>query len=223
MKTIFSKRNTAIMIACAIVITVVSITGIGSANATNGNQSNDLLTAYSDIEKTTEGIQAYVVAAHALSATISNTELSGVMTTITFSERLSAEEVFDFAAENNLEIAQIQGRGYDASGTWISLAARADIGLDRMKDSVSEQAEVNEFTFAGYTGINARVNANKLTDIQNSPKVFLADVSGDRYFQGYTQADGTARNYEDGKRATDYPQSLAWPIEELGLLSETAN
>ncbi|GHV33118.1 hypothetical protein FACS18949_06220 [Clostridia bacterium] len=220
MKRFFSNRNIAIAVIC--VLAVVAVGG-GISYATGNEQPYNMLTAYTNIEKTNEGIQSYVVATRALGEIIAATELNGIMTTITFSARLSAEEIFEFAEKYNLEIVQAQGRGYEADGTWIGVAARGDIGLERMKESVGFQAENNNFTFAGYTGINAKVNASELTEIQNDTAVFLADASGDRYFQGFTQINGSDRNYEDGRRMAAYQQSLAWPIEELGLLNETTD
>ena len=85
-------------------------------------------------------------------------------------------------------------------------------------------AERRGVEFVGFLGMQALVNAINLVAVQRDSRTFLADASGDMFFQeSAIELEGAIRNRLDDTLEMEiqqarFPKSLAWKLEDLGII-----
>ncbi|GHU96766.1 hypothetical protein FACS1894208_11790 [Clostridia bacterium] len=144
---------------------------------------------------TIEPVNTYANDIKAQNQVLAEANIEDVVTAITFAERLDFNETEAFIEQYGIEDPQLHARGVMSDGTRVSILTRTDRGLEETMTILLQQAEEDGFDLIGITGMNARVDSEKILEIQDDSIVYLADTSGDRFFKGQTNSDGMARNY----------------------------
>ena len=148
-------------------------------------------------------------------------DLDDVITTITFSKAMSANDLKQYIDSYDIEIVQLQARGFDTSGNRVTFFSRTDKGLDETFRILEQQAQSSGADFAGAIGMYALTSSDKVTAIQNDANTFLVDTSTDeQYRKSTTTIFGTKKDttLSDDKVERVFSHSVAWDAEELGLV-----
>lgn len=73
-------------------------------------------------------------------AVLAEENLNDIITTITFSDYLTFEELEDYTESYNIEIVQLQLRGLMDDGTRVSIFTKTDLGLEETERLIREEA-----------------------------------------------------------------------------------
>lgn len=139
------------------------------------------------------------------------------MTTITFSEYLSFDELEEYVEQYNITVVQLQLRGLVEDGTRVTIFTRTDIGFEETENLIIDSARNEDYTIIGITGMYALEDSNKLSDVVTDSKTYLADTSGDSCFS-QNQAANSVRQAASASQEGAFPRPLTWDLENLGLL-----
>ena len=152
-------------------------------------------------------------------ATLAEADLNDIVTTITFSDYLTFEELEDYTDSYNLEIVQLQLRGLMDDGTRVSIFTKTDLGLAETERLIMEESLELDYQLVGATSIFALTSSAQLEQLSDDSRTFLADTSGDLYSQQNHMQAGAVRNNVEGNNSTSlFPQPITWNLENLGLL-----
>lgn len=216
MKTFFSKKInviTSVIVLCIIIaIAVVTVSGDTLKYNPNNATATNL--------QTQSAMQDYISTVNSQNAQLS-ANLDDVVTTITFSKAMSATDIEQYVNTYDIEIVQLQARGYDASGNRITFFSRTDKGLDETFKLLEEQAKASNTNFAGAIGMYALTSSDKVTAIQNDSNTFLVDTSTDeQYRKSTTTIFGTKKDTTISNDEVErvFSHSVAWDAEDLGLV-----
>jgi len=139
--------------------------------------------------------------------------LSDIVTTITFAQRMTSYEINEFVALHNIYVVKLEGRGIDPDGECATSVVRTTHGVDYAEQVIIRMAEQRDVEFVGFISMNALVCAGELDNIQADARVFLADTSGDVRLQ-----NDVNRHVRTISQSSSFPESLAWELEDLGLV-----
>lgn len=153
-------------------------------------------------------------------AELSEVVLDDIMTTITFSKSMNAAELEAYVKAYDINIVQLQARGYDKDGNRITFFSRTDKGLEETFRLLSELANSDEVVLAGAIGVYALTSSSSVRDIQNDKNTLLIDSSADQYYNDDTAVSGYERNATSSpdEEKNSFANSIAWDAEELGLV-----
>ena len=199
------KRSIVMSSLLALVVLAVLM---GSAFATN-SQTKDTLV----VPATNLTLSQYVDKAKENNQEIATAKDEDIATTITFSKRIDFSELEKYIDLYSLKVSQIELRGLMPNGERVTLASRIDKGLQETELILQNMADDGGFELVGIIGLSGLISADKLDMIQNDEQIFLADTSSDEYFQDEA---GIAESKVNG--VTTYPKSLAWELEDLGII-----
>ncbi len=213
-KLFWSKKGKLIT---ALVMTVLFASGV--AAYAQDKLVYDPDKAYAKIDKSYEGILEYVDMVEIKNEELSSTEVEDVITTVTFSEEIDFSEIEDFITKYNIYPVQLQARGLMDDGTRITIFTRTDMGFEATKELLLKQAEEDGYEFMGLIGMNAVIDAQNIKDVESDKLTYLADTSADKFAKLNKEVSGQKRNnLKDGKLGGIFPQSLAWDLEDLGII-----
>lgn len=221
MKKLFSKKL-AIILSSTIICVLVVVTVLGfSGKSLKYNPNNATATNL----KTISAMQDYKTNVESENAKLPS-NLEDVISTITFSKAMSFDELKQYVESYDIEILQLQARGFDKSGNRTTLFSRADKGLDETFDILEFTLQSSSSDYAGIISMYALVNSNNIPSIQNDSNVFLVDTSNDEeYRKSITNIFGTKKESfsTDNEIERVFPHSVAWDAEDLGLVSYQAS
>lgn len=216
MKKFFSKKIniivSAIILCIVIAVAVVTVSGDTLKYNPNNATATNL--------QTKSAMQDYINTVKSQNAKLS-ADLDDVITTITFSKAMSANDLKQYIDSYDIEIVQLQARGFDTSGNRVTFFSRTDKGLDETFRILEQQAQSAGADFAGAIGMYALTSSDKVTAIQNDANTFLVDTSTDeQYRKSTTTILGTKKDttISDDKVERVFSHSVAWDAEELGLV-----
>lgn len=175
-----------------------------------GDASEDVLVA----QFTNTILADYVEEVTRYNAAI-NLELSDIVTTITFSQRLTASEVEDFISAYNISPVVLESRGFDADGARITGFSLVDDCIEESEKSLRRMAEARDVEFAGFISIQALVDATEIYSVQTDSRTFLTDTSGDLRIN---INPGEILGFNISDESGGFSKSLAWELEDLGLV-----
>ena len=189
-------------------------------NNLNFNELVNTSTEY-NIEKNKNRIEFYKENVKENNKKLFENKINNILTTITFKNPISIEELTKFLTEHNIQqnqIAEIQARALQPDGTRVTAGSliREDI-YQTAVDLQQKSIEDSDAQFIGYTSLYCVIDYKTLIDIESDPITYLADTSGDMYFQGITNADGLKRN-KDVRGTKRFPISLTWNLEDIGYI-----
>lgn len=152
-------------------------------------------------------------------AVLAEENLNDIITTITFSDYLTFEELEDYTESYNIEIVQLQLRGLMDDGTRVSIFTKTDLGLEETERLIREEALELDYQLVGATSIFALTNSSQLEQLSEDDRTYLADTSGDLYSpQNRMQVGAVRNNIEENNSTNLFPQPITWNLENLGLL-----
>lgn len=194
----------------------------GPDSITSDNVDVNNSTEY-NIEKNKSRIECYKENVKENNKKLFENKINNILTTITFKKPISIEELTKFLTEHNIQqnqIAEIQARALQKDGTRVTSGSLIRVREDIYKTAVDMQQNLiadSDAEFAGYTSLYCFIDYKTVLDIESDPITYLADTSGDMYFQGITDADGLKRN-KDVKGTKRFPMSLTWDLEDIGYI-----
>lgn len=176
---------------------------------------------YNRIEKSINGIEGYKENVKERNKKLIENKIDNILTTITFKRPILIEEFAKFLNQHNIQqnqISEIQARALETDGTRVTIGSLIK-GNIYQTDVDMQQKYIADFDaeFTGYTSLYCFIDHKTLIDIESDPITYLADTSGDMYFQGKTEADGLKRN-KDVKGIKRFPISLTWDLEDIGYI-----
>jgi hypothetical protein len=211
MKTRIKKHKKFFLISTFLIISLM-LTGV--ANAAIVSYTPDISTAFS--EQKASAVATYVEGIENQNIALKESEVNDIITTITFSEYLSFAELDEYISNYEIEIVQLQLRALSEDGTRLSVFTRTDKGLAETEELLLAQAQNENAIILGITGMNALIDSDNLQGVDSDEKTYLADTSGDRFFEGVMIPNSIQRNdFSANNRGGMFPQSLAWDLEEL--------
>lgn len=215
MKKYLSKLS--FIISCIILCLTLSVTAVAAINYSFNFRSNDITETTA---KTKNTINKYIESVNSMNTQLSEVVLDDVMTTITFSKSMDAEELERYVDAYNIEIVQLQARGYDKDGNRITFFSRTDKGLEETFRLLNELANSDEVVLAGAIGMYALTSSSSVSDIQNDKNTLLIDSSADQYYNDNTAVSGYERNAKStpDEEKRSFANSIAWDAEEFGLV-----
>jgi len=151
---------------------------------------------------------------------LAETELNDIISTITFSEYLSFDELEQYAEMYNIDLVQLQLRGLLDDGTRVTIFTRTDKGLEETETLLTDQALDDGVTIVGITGMYALIDSDELIHVMSDTRTYLVDTSGDGYSSENSITDSVQRNSVTSTNSGGFmfPKSLTWELEDLGLL-----
>ncbi|MBQ7976970.1 MAG: hypothetical protein IJ300_14895 [Clostridia bacterium] len=205
------------IISCIILCVTLSVPAVAAINYSLNFSSNDITETK---VKTKNTINKYIESVNSMNTQLSEVVLDDVVTTITFSKSMDAEELERYVDAYNIEIVQLQARGYDKDGNRITFFSRTDKGLEETFRLLNELANSDEVVLAGAIGMYALTSSSSVSDIQNDNNTLLIDSSADQYHNDNTAVSGYERNVTSSpdEEKTSFANSIAWDAEELGLV-----
>jgi|GEM_PF-648265 len=215
MKKHFHKIS--IVIGCILLCATLTITAVAAVNHTfSYNPNNTSITN----TKNENAIKQYIDSINSMNAELSEVVLDDIMTTITFSKSMNAAELEAYVKAYDINIVQLQARGYDKDGNRITFFSRTDKGLEETFRLLSELANSDEVVLAGAIGVYALTSSSSVRDIQNDKNTLLIDSSADQYYNDDTAVSGYERNATSSpdEEKNSFANSIAWDAEELGLV-----
>lgn len=145
--------------------------------------------------------------------------LDDVITTITFSEYLSFEELNQYLNSYGLQAERLFLRGVEDDGTRVTVFTKTYLGMDKTEEIAKEDAESLGYELVGATAVYAFVDSEQLSNICQDSRTYLADTSGDLYSPQNQSLSGYERNGENIEDNYDmFPQPLTWELEDTGIL-----
>lgn len=213
-----AKNAPNLLLIGAITLCIVISMSVAVAAATN---TEDLVESGLSVGK----LQSYVTDAEEMNEILSAESLEDVLTTITFSEALSSDILQEYVETYNIEIVQIQARGFDTDGNRITFFSRTDKGIEETFEILADLAASDGVELSGVIGMYALIDSQTIQLIQADQYTYLADTSGDAFFSGNQNTYGIQRNTEEYGNTVSkaFPQSVAWEAEDLGLVDYTCD
>ena len=213
MKKHFHKIS--IVIGCILLCATLTITAVAAVNHTFSYNPNNTTNT-----KNENAIKQYIDSINSMNAELSEVVLDDIMTTITFSKSMNAAELEAYVKAYDINIVQLQARGYDKDGNRITFFSRTDKGLEETFRLLNELANSDEVVLAGAIGVYALTSSSSVRDIQNDKNTLLIDSSADQYYNDDTAVSGYERNATSSpdEEKNSFANSIAWDAEELGLV-----
>lgn len=214
MKKYFSKIT--ILIGCVLLCMTFTIAAFAAVVSTKYNPNNVTATN----EKTANDINEYIDSINSQNMQLSKTTLDDVITTVTFSRSMSAADLEAYVEAYDIEIVQLQARGYDKYGNRITFFSKTDKGFEETFRMLNELAESDDVEFAGAIGLYALTSATSVTAIQADNRTLLIDTSADQYYNNEKAVSGSERNAAVTAEDVSYifANSIAWDAEDSGLV-----
>lgn len=217
MKQFGQKRIPVLVLVGILVISLAASLSIAVASATSVSDTT-LVSAETD------QLRSYIGNAEEKGAALAKESLEDVITTITFREALTAENLQAYVESYSIDIVQIQARGFDSEGNRITFFSRTDKGIEETYAILNELADSDGVQLTGIIGMYALIDSSAIDQIQKDRYTLVADTSADAFFSGKKSVSGNQRNYEQYKDSVSkvFPQSVAWEAEDIGLVDYTA-
>lgn len=215
MKKYLSKIG--LIVGCILLCAAITITAAVVAAPPSGYDPDNAVPANAI---TLDAVNEYIKSVNAQNEQLCKVQLEDVITTITFSRSLSAEELQAYVEAYDIEIVQLQARGYDKHGNRITFFSRTDKGFEETFRMLNELAESDGVELAGVIGMYALTKSTSLGAIQNDSRTLLVDTSADGYSKSNVAVSGSERNAALVTADSSYAftNSIAWDAEDLGLV-----
>lgn len=134
--------------------------------------------------------------------------------TITFADYISFEELEAYIETYDVELQQIQLRGFMEDGTRVTMATLVHKGMDETKNLVYTQSTEQQFDLAGITDVYAYVVPSNIVNMSNDALTYLVDTS-----YAIAPADNNvATTAITPSTSSEFPKSLTWELENLNLM-----
>lgn len=206
----------SILIGCILLCMTLTITAFAAVTSARYNPNNVTATN----EKTANAMDEYIDSVNSQNIQLSKVTLDDVITTITFSRSMTAADLEAYVKAYNIEIVQLQARGYDKYGNRITFFSRTERGFEETFRMLNELAESDGVEFAGAIGLYALTNSTSVTAIQADNRTLLIDTSADQYYNNEKAVSGNERNAAVAAEDVShiFANSIAWDAEDLGLV-----
>ena len=212
MKKRFLK--TIFVLFCILICTTLTTTADNISN--KYNPDNAAVTNFT----TDSTVNMYINSVNEQNSELIKTDAEDIITTITFSESMSADELTVYINNYKIEAVQLQARGYDKYGNRITFFSKTELGIDATFEMLANMANDDDIEFAGVIGMYALTDSTYINAIQNDEKTFLIDTSAnEQYNESFisTFQINAGTTTESTKR--NFVNSIAWDAEDLGLVS----
>ncbi len=156
-----------------------------------------------------EDLSAYCKTIHRMNEHLQEKRVQDITITVSFSDYLSVEELADYASDHSVNLDWVEFRGISTSGQRITGTIETDMGLEQMGETMAQMAD-RRYDLKGITALQGTVDFGSLETMESDSRTYLADPSGDDHF------------LEDWWKPGDYVKSIAWELEDLGILKEDA-
>ena len=215
MKKISLRRIGCILGVLLLVATLFSISAFAldgkEALAQDSNENVDI--------RIGKGLDDYVASINSENKVMLEAGLEDVITTITFSEYLSFEELNQYLDSYDLQAERLFLRGVNDDGTRVTVFTKTYLGMDKTEEMAKEDAESLGYELVGITAAYVFADSEQLSGICQDSRTYLADTSGDLYSSQNQLLSGYERN---GENVEDnygmFPQPLTWDLENAGIL-----
>ena len=132
---------------------------------------------------------------------------SNIAATITFAEYMTFDELESLIDEYDIQIHQIQTRGLSEDDMRITVSTLYS-DITTAQESTYLEATLNNFEVVGITDIYAYVPVDNVSSLELNEQVYMVDV-----------AENNMQTMSiDSEDSTEFPKSLAWELEDNGLL-----
>lgn len=218
MKKHLSKIS--LIISCILLCATITVTAVSAVASTNSSGTYNPNNASITNLKTTNAIEEYIESIELKNSKLTKVNLEDVMTTITFSKAMTANDIEAYVETYDIEIVQLQARGYDKYGNRITFFSRTDKGFEETFRMLNELAESDDVEFAGAIGMYALANSASVSAMQNDNRTLLVDTSADQYHNNNNTVQGNERNAKSSNEdeSPAFTNSIAWDAEDLGIV-----
>ncbi len=210
-----TTKKLSIILLCVILFATVGIIAISSDK--DIKISDDY-----KFEKESEMLD-YIDTVKIRNAELLSKKLEDVPATVTFSKAMTEEDLDKFVASYDIDIHQIQSRGYDSAGNRTTAMLAPDnnefSGIERLLEGM---AESKGGVFVGVIGMYIVTDAETVSEIQKDDSVLLIDTSTDRYhISGRTakNRNTTGSLFKEEDSDYSFAHSIAWDAEDLELVN----
>ena len=140
------------------------------------------------------------------------------MMSITFSEKISLDELKSFVGKYAIDLEFVEVR-YVKDGERSTAGIRFLDDYNQLKYLIESTESEHDVQLQGIVDIYARVDADMLEDVQNDEIVFLTDISGDAVMVGNYSMNQEERNKNYAPDGLDsFPCALSWDLEDAGIV-----
>jgi hypothetical protein len=215
MKKISLRRVGCIFGVLLLVVTLFSISAFAlEGKETLAQDSNE------DVDiRIEKDLDDYVASVNSENEAMLDEKLDDVITTITFSEYLSFEELNQYLESYGLQAERLFLRGVEDDGTRVTVFTKTYLGMDKTEEMAKEDAESLGYELVGVTAVYVFADSEQLSNICQDSRTYLADTSGDLYSPQNQLLSGYERNGESVEDNYDmFPQPLTWDLENAGIL-----
>ena len=180
-----------------------------SANASKNYVSENTLI----VPNTNMSVAMYISDSERLVETLIAENAEDIKVTITFSERLSFSEIEDYLYKHSIVPEMLELRGFTPNGERVTIATRVDKGLSSTESIIMSMAEESGFDVAGIISLNGVVDAVDIYDLRNDSRTYFVDTSAEQ-----ASISLMAKSSSSNTTSATYPKSLAWELEDLGMI-----
>lgn len=174
--------------------------------------------SYSKIDNTKSGIETYKSNVLKRIDDISSKKIKDINCTITFSEKISLDELKSFVEKYTIDLEFVEVR-YVKDGERSTAGIRFLDDYNQLKCLIESTESEHGVQLQGIVDIYARVDADMLEDVQNDEIVFLTDISGDAVMVGNYNVNQEERNKNYAPDGLDsFPCALSWDLEDAGIV-----
>lgn len=174
--------------------------------------------SYSKIDNTKSGIETYKSNVVKRIDDISSKKIKDINCTITFSEKISLDELKSFVGKYAIDLEFVEVR-YVKDGERSTAGIRFLDDYNQLKYLIESTESEHDVQLQGIVDIYARVDADMLEDVQNDEIVFLTDISGDAVMVGNYSMNQEERNKNYAPDGLDsFPCALSWDLEDAGIV-----
>lgn len=174
--------------------------------------------SYSKIDNTKSGIETYKSNVVKRIDDISSKKIKDINCTITFSEKISLDELKSFVEKYAIDLEFVEVR-YVKDGERSTAGIRFLDDYNQLKYLIESTESEHDVQLQGIVDIYARVDADMLEDVQNDEIVFLTDISGDAVMVGNYSVNQEERNKNYAPDGLDsFPCALSWDLEDAGIV-----
>ena len=174
--------------------------------------------SYSKIDNTKSGIETYKSNVVKRIDDISSKKIKDINCTITFSEKISLDELKSFVGKYAIDLEFVEVR-YVKDGERSTAGIRFLDDYNQLKYLIESTESEHDVQLQGIVDIYARVDADLLEDVQNDEIVFLTDISGDAVMVGNYSMNQEERNKNYAPDGLDsFPCALSWDLEDAGIV-----
>lgn len=203
------KKRLAIIIG---ILLALSLMSVGAYAAIDGLAQKPEIVEL----KSAEEVNEFCSRSETESNLLSDSNYDDVMSTITFSRGITAEELQSYIGTHNLEPIKVVGRIIESDGTRGTFASWFDEGIS-VRDIVNyaqTSTDANGGKIVGFTGLSVLSASENLSTMMKDNLTLCLDTSADNAYR--TSTNGKLGIKPNSKF---FPMDIFWQAEDYGLVS----